>query len=72
MSIQASVQDTRFAGDKGFASASTALLSRLVLEYGEIIANPETPATLRAYAEVVLRELREELNSRALQEGRAA
>ncbi len=66
------VRDDLFKGNKGFAEASTALLSRLVLEYDEIIANPETSATLRAYAKAVLAELRAELSSRARQKGRAA
>ncbi len=66
------VHDGRFCGNRGFDEASPALLSRLVLEYGEIIANPTTSATLRAYAEAVLAELRTELSSRALQEGRTA
>ncbi len=72
MSIHASPQDTRFSGDKGFASAPTALLSRLVLEYGEIIADSSQPTTLVEYARVVLAELRAELSHRALDEGRAA
>jgi hypothetical protein len=61
----ANLQDARFIGDKGFGEASTALLSRLVLEYGAIIADPVTPATLLSYARVVLCELREEFARRA-------
>ncbi len=65
-------QRNLYAGEKGFSGQPASKLTILLLKYRSLAGDVSTPPALRDYSATTAGEIREELNSRALQEGRAA